>query len=123
MEQINLALQYEPVSPIYHYVKTTLLYNEGNFNMSLEQCKELYSLVPTFPSLHLWFFKNYYRLNDKKNALSSLQTMLEMDPLTAKYSEVAPSVLDELRVIKREWGCNNNNNSGLLEDYYIYIVV
>lgn len=94
-KEIDLALLYEPLSPIFHYTKLSLYYNEGNFNMSLNQCKELDLLSPDFPSIHFWCFKNYYRLKDEENALASLQIMLESRKATSNYSSQAPTILEE----------------------------
>jgi serine/threonine-protein kinase len=85
----ELALQLDPLSIILHYVKATLYYNEGNFEKSLNECKEIMDLEPECPDLHVWFFKNYYRQGNGPEALHELQIMLADNKLTQEYTEMA----------------------------------
>lgn len=94
-EQIDIALELDPLSPIIHYISATLYYNEGNFIEALNECKEIKLLEENFTSIHWWIFKNYYRLGDGANALNELKIMFEQDTLTQKYSEQAETIFVE----------------------------
>ena len=94
-EEIEIALELDPLSPILHYISATLYYNEKDFENSLKECRELYSLENDIQSINWWFFKNYYRLGEGTKALNELQIILETDTLTENYTEEAAVVFSQ----------------------------
>jgi TolB-like protein/AraC-like DNA-binding protein len=90
-EQIDLALELDPLSPMIHVISATLFYNEEKFEASLMECREAESLA-NYGWIHEIIFAIYYRQGNGKEALDELQKILLLNTLTAKYYNVVSEV-------------------------------
>lgn len=89
--QIDLAIQLDPLIPVYHWQSRRCYYNSGKFNESLEECRKLQEVDPTYGrnySIPWLFFYNYVQLNEGIKAVEELQKVFVADPLRAEYVDL-----------------------------------
>ena len=91
-EQINLALELDPISIIMHRMSATYYYNEGNFNAALQENMEVLSLDKNYRNGHWGCFYTYTRLGEGAKALNQLQKIFLLDTTTSKYVETAERI-------------------------------
>ncbi len=92
ISEIDLAINLDPLSPILHYVRATLFYNEENFENSIEEFEEILSLEDHFPGVNWWFFKNYYRLGKTDLAMIEIEKILRKYQCTEIYADSVKTI-------------------------------
>ena len=85
IEEINLALNLDPLSEVMNGQKLRYCYRIGKIEEALNICKLLQEIDPHRRGNWLCFYI-YLRLHNDLKAVETLQNILSEDPLTAKYA-------------------------------------
>lgn len=83
-EQIDLALNLEPLAPAMHMISSILYYNKSKFNETLKEYQEI-KLLEKKRTSALGSFKIYYLQKNDSSAFNELKLMLQADTSTIKY--------------------------------------
>jgi TolB-like protein len=84
-EQINMALELDPLSPAMNTNNAIYFYHEGNLKKSLEVCRRLEEIDnPKYSGVYWDYFPIYWRYGENVKAVEALQKSLPGDTLTIK---------------------------------------
>jgi len=97
-EQIDIAINLEPFSPVKHGISSMLYYNEANFEEALKECHEIKLLEKKYVPAYIYAFKIYYQQKNDSSAINELKLMLQADASTIKYVQEIEKIYDELGV-------------------------
>lgn len=85
-EQIDIALQLDPVSPVFYTTSSLYYCNEGKFAESLDASLKTLEINPGFTKTYPLCIYSYLRLGEEKLAVQILKQSLLLDTLTSKYA-------------------------------------
>jgi TolB-like protein len=94
-EQIDLALQLDPVSPVFYTTSALYYCNEGKFEESLNASLKTIEINPDFTKTYPLCVYSYLKLGEEKNAVKILKQSLLSDTLTAKYASVLDDIFEK----------------------------
>jgi serine/threonine-protein kinase len=94
-EQIDLALQLDPVSPVLYTTSALYYCNEGKFEESINACLKTLEINPDFGKTYPLCIYSYLRLGEEKKAFQFLKQSLLRDTLTAKYVNSLDEIYDK----------------------------
>jgi TolB-like protein len=94
-EQIDIALQLDPVSPVFYTTSALYYCNEGNFEESLVAGLKTLELNPDFTKTYPLCIYSYLRLGKEKDAVQILKRSLLNDTLTANYAAVIEGIYEK----------------------------
>ena len=85
-EQIDMALQLDPVSPVFYTTSALYYCNEGKFEESLDASLKTLEINPDFGKIYPLSIYSYIKLGEEKKAFQILKQSFLRDTLTAKYA-------------------------------------
>jgi TolB-like protein len=94
-EQIDMALQLDPVSPVFYTTSALYYCNEGKFEESLTAGLKTLEINPDFTKSYPLCIYSYLRLGEEKQALQILKKSMLRDSLTAKYAVVLDGIYEK----------------------------
>jgi len=84
-EQLNLALELDPLSPAMNALNVLHYYNEGKLKESLEACRRLEEIdLYKSQGVYWQYFRIYLRYGEDLKAIEALQKVMPGDTLTIK---------------------------------------
>jgi tetratricopeptide (TPR) repeat protein len=94
-EQIEMALQLDPVSPVFYTTSALYYCNEGKFEESLKASLKTLEINPDFAKTYPLSIYSYLKLGKEKDAVQILKQSLLHDTLTAKYTAVLDDIYEK----------------------------
>jgi tetratricopeptide (TPR) repeat protein len=94
-EQIDQALQLDPVSPVYYTTSALYYCNEGKFEESLNAGLKALEINPDFTKIYPLCIYSYLKLGEEKKALQVLKQSLLRDTLTAKVAGILDGIYEK----------------------------
>ncbi|MBW6537582.1 MAG: hypothetical protein K0B11_21415 [Mariniphaga sp.] len=92
LEQINKAIEIDPLFFMYRILKSGYNYRDGNYDVALEARLESEEFYPGFSSRGYYYFLIYYKLGKDQKAIESLQKILANDSTTIKFVNTVTDV-------------------------------
>ena len=84
-EQLNMALELDPLSPAMNALNVLHYYNEGKLKESLEACRRLEEIdLYKSQGVYWQYFRIYLRYGEDLKAIEALQKVMPGDTLTIK---------------------------------------
>jgi len=94
-EQVNLAMELDPLFFMWHSVSSMLYYNEGKLNESLDECRKTLELEPNYLSIYWTYFYVYIKQDENLKAIETLQKIMPMDTLTARNANMVKDIYNK----------------------------
>jgi TolB-like protein len=94
-EQVNLAMELDPLFFMWHSVSSMLYYNEGKLNESLDECRKTLELEPNYLSIYWTYFNVYIKQDENLKAIETLQKIMLMDTLTARNANMVKDIYNK----------------------------
>jgi TolB-like protein len=94
-EQIEMALQLDPVSPVFYTTSALYYCNEGKFEESLKASLKTIEINPDFTKIYPLCIYSYLKLGREKDALNILEQSLLNDTLTAKFAATLDDIYEK----------------------------
>ncbi len=94
-EQVNLAMELDPLFFMWHSSSSTLYYHEGKLNESLDECRKTLELEPNYLNIYWTYFYVYIKQDENLKAIETLQKIMPMDTLTARNANMVKDIYNK----------------------------
>ena len=97
-EQINIALELDPVSPAFKGTSALYYCNEGKFEESRDECIKTMEISPDYAKVYPLCFYSYLELGEDLKAVELFKQFLRLDTQTMKYANDLDEIFSKYRI-------------------------